>query len=163
MDAREQAVYATLETLGIACERWEHPPVATVAEAVEHWRDIDATHCKNLFLRNKKGDRHYLVIAEHQKPVELRTLVDRLGDDRLSFASPERLERHLGLTPGSVSPFGLINDTAHAVRVIVDAALKEARWLAFHPNVNTATLRISTADFERYLESTGNVVQFVKL
>lgn len=163
MDAKEQRVYAALEALGIAYERWEHPPVATVAEAVEHWRDIDATHCKNLFLRNKKGDRHYLVIAEHQKPVELRTLVDCLGDDRLSFASAERLERHLGLTPGSVSPFGLINDTAHAVCVVVDADLKEARWLAFHPNVNTATLRISTADFERFLESTGNAVTFVKL
>ena len=163
MDATEQAVYAALEKLGIAYQRWEHPPVATVAEAVEYWRDIDATHCKNLFLRNKKGDRHYLVIAEHQKPVELRALVERLGDDRLSFASAERLDRHLGLTPGSVSPFGLINDTAHAVRVIVDADLKETRWLAFHPNVNTATLRIATADFERFLGSTGNVVRFVRL
>jgi Ala-tRNA(Pro) deacylase len=134
-----------------------------VDEAVEQWRAIDAVHCKNLFLRNKKGDRHYLVVAEHRKPVDLQALVKKLGDDRLSFGSPERLQRHLGLTPGSVSPFGLINDPAHAVRVVIDADLRDASSVAFHPNVNTATLRITSADFLRFLESTGHHVRFVDL
>ena len=110
IDAKEQAVYDVLAELQIPFERHEHPPVFTVEEANQHWAGIDAAHCKNLFLRNKKGTIHYLVILEHRKQADLKRLVDRLGDDRLSFASPERLMTHLGLTPGSVSPFGLIND-----------------------------------------------------
>jgi len=86
-----------------------------------------------------------------------------VGDDRLSFASPERLARHLGLTPGAVSPFGLINDAQHEVRVVVDAGLKDAVRVGFHPNVNTATVVVAMADFERFLGSTGNPVQFATL
>jgi Ala-tRNA(Pro) deacylase len=161
MDDPAGAVCDALERLGIEYERHEHPPVFTVDEALRHWRAIDAAHCKNLFLRNKKGSRHYLVVAEHSRTVDLRQLAEQVGDDRLSFGSPERLARLLGLTPGSVSPFGLLNDTAHEVRVVVDAGLRQAARIGFHPNVNTATLVVATADFERFLESSGNVVQFV--
>lgn len=124
---------------------------------------IDATRVKNLFLRNKKGDRHYLVILGIEKLADLRHLVKVIGDDRLSFGSPERLMARLGLTPGSVSPFGLLNDSTHAVRVIVDADLKRAERLIFHPNINTASLTISRADFERFLESRGNTVRWLSL
>ena len=110
-------------------------------EAEEHWAGIDATHCKNLFLRNQKGNRHYLVILTASKKADLRAVADQIGDGKLSFASPERLMTHLGLTPGSVSPFGLINDRDHAVRVVLDRDLKTAARVAFHPNINTATLR----------------------
>jgi Ala-tRNA(Pro) deacylase len=159
--AQEAAVEARLAELGIAFSRKEHPPVATVEEAVEHWSDIDATHCKNLFLRNQKGSRHYLVVIEHSKKADLRKVADQIGDGKLSFASPERLMTHLGLTPGSVSPFGLINDAAHAVRVVVDRDLKSAARLSFHPNINTATLTIAASDFQKFLEACGNTVQYV--
>ena len=163
MTEEERAVAARLDALGIASTRHDHPPVATVEEAVRHWADIPATHCKNLFLRNQKGDRHYLVIVEHAKRVDLRRLADQIGDGKLSFASPERLRTHLGLTPGSVSPFGLINDSSRAVRVVIDRDLKAATRLSFHPNINTVTLTIANADFARFLEACGNVVQYVSV
>ena len=163
MTEEERAVAARLDALGIAYTRHDHPPVATVEEAVRHWADIPATHCKNLFLRNQKGDRHYLVIVEHAKRVDLRRLADQIGDGKLSFASPERLRTHLGLTPGSVSPFGLINDSSRGVRVVIDRDLKAATRLSFHPNINTVTLTIANADFARFLEACGNVVQYVSV
>ena len=157
------AVYAALDALGIAYERYTHAPVFTAEEAALHWADIPATRVKNLFLRNKKGDRHYLVILPIEKQADLRHLVRVIGDDRLSFGSPERLQAQLGLTPGSVSPFGLINDTHRAVRVIVDIDLQSAERLIFHPNVNTASVTISTQDFGRFLESRGNSVRWLRL
>ena len=159
--AIEAPLVARLRELGIAYTRHEHPPVATVEEASRHWAGIDATHCKNLFLRNQKGNRHYLVVLVHSKRADLRAVADQIGDGKLSFASPERLMTHLGLTPGSVSPFGLINDADHAVRVVLDRELQSATRVAFHPNINTATLTLSAADFTRFLESCGNPVQHV--
>ena len=161
LSSEEASVVERLRELRIAYERHEHPPVATVDAALEHWSGIDATHCKNLFLRNQKGSRHYLVILEHRKQADLRKVADQIGDGKLSFASPERLMTHLGLTPGSVSPFGLINDAAHSVRVVVDRDLKSARRLSFHPNINTVTFVVGAADFARFLESCGNIIQHV--
>jgi len=156
-------VTSALDALGIGYDLHRHPPVFTGDEAAQHWAGIDATQVKNLFLRNKKGDRHYLVILGIEKLADLRHLVKMIGDDRLSFGSPERLMARLGLTPGSVSPFGLLNDTTQSVRVIVDADLKRADRLIFHPNINTASLAISRADFERFLESRGNTVRWLVL
>src|SRR5438105_9793793 len=113
MTDHEQSVTARLAELGITFTRHEHPPVATVEAAEAHWAGIDATHCKNLFLRNQKGDRHYLVIVVHSKRADLRAVADQIGDGKLSFGSAERLMTHLGVTPGSVSPFGLIHDREH--------------------------------------------------
>ena len=163
MTPQEEQVHDALAALGIAFTRYEHPPVATAVEAEEHWAGIDATHCKNLFLRNQKGNRHYLVILKHLKRADLRSVAEQIGDGKLSFASPERLMTHLGLTPGSVSPFGLINDASHSVRVALDADLRAAERVSFHPNINTATLVISRADFMRFLEICGNPVQFVSV
>jgi Ala-tRNA(Pro) deacylase len=163
MTAEERPVLAKLDELGIAYTRHEHPPVPTVEAAVEHWADINATHCKNLFLRNQKGSRHYLVIVEHAKRVDLRALANQIGDGKLSFGSPERLLAQLGLTPGSVSPFGLINNRDHAVRVVIDRDLQSADRLSFHPNINTVTLTIAGADFKKFLASCGNPVQHVQL
>ena len=163
VDENEQRVYDVLAELQIHFERHEHPPVFTVEEATQHWAGIDAAHCKNLFLRNKKGTIHYLVILEHLKQVDLKCLVDRLGDDRLSFASPERLMANLGLSAGSVSPFGLINDRKRQVQVVIDADLKAAERIAFHPNVNTATIVLAWTDFQRFLAWCGNPVRFITL
>ncbi len=160
MTDTEQAVYRALDALAIPYTRHEHPPVFTVEEAERHWSGIDATHCKNLFLRNKKGNAHYLVVVERTTPVDIRKLTAALGEDRLSFASPERLATHLGLTPGAVSPFGILNDHAHAVIVVLDAALRDAARVGFHPNVNTATITLAFADFERFLASRGNPIRY---
>jgi Ala-tRNA(Pro) deacylase len=157
----EASVAERLRELDIEYERHEHPPVATVDAAVRYWGSIEATHCKNLFLRNQKGNRHYLVILEHQKQADLRKVADQIGDGKLSFASPERLMTHLGLTPGSVSPFGLINDATRSVRVVLDRDLKSASRLSFHPNINTVTFVVAAADFARFLESCGHTVQHV--
>jgi Ala-tRNA(Pro) deacylase len=156
-------IFAALSALGIIYDLFEHPPVFTADEAALHWSSIPGAAVKNLFLRNKKGDRHYLVILGIEKQADLRHLVKVIGDDRLSFGSPERLHRYLGVTPGSVSPLGLIHDTAHSVRVIVDSDLRSADRLIFHPNDNTASLTISGADFVRFLEHQGNGVRWVKL
>ena len=163
MTSQEESVRARLAELGITFTRHEHPPVATVEEAEQHWAGIDAMHCKNLFLRNQKGNRHYLVILTHSKKADLRAVADQIGDGKLSFASPERLMTHLGVAPGSVSPFGLINDRDHAVRVVLDRDLKSATRLSFHPNINTVTLTIAAADFAKFLESCGNPVQYVNV
>ena len=130
-----------LTALGIPFTRHEHPPAATVEEAEPHWADIDATHCKNLFLRNQKGSRHYLVIIRHSKRADLRAIADQIGDGKLSFGSAGAAEDASGVTPGSVSPFGLIHDGTHQVRVIIDGDLKSAERVSFHPNINTVTLR----------------------
>ncbi len=154
-------VTTRLRALGIGFTVHEHPAVFTVDEALRQWDGIDAVHCKNLFLRNKKGTRHYLVVAEHATPVEIARLTRALGEDRLSFASAERLQRCLGLTPGSVSPFGLIHDANHEVVVLAEGRLRTAARVGFHPNVNTATLVLSGADFARFLAASGNDVRFV--
>jgi Ala-tRNA(Pro) deacylase len=158
----ERKILETLERLGIPYVRHEHPPVFTVEDADKYWTELRGTHCKNLFLRNKKGNRHYLVIAPTSRAIDLRALNRILDEDRLSFGSPERLKRCLGLEPGSVSPFGLINDAAKEVKVVLDEDLKNSPFLGFHPNINTATLDISFADFERFLAECGNDVRYVK-
>jgi len=157
------AVYSRLEALGIPFTRHEHPPVTTVEEAERYWAGLDAVHFKNLFLRNQKGTRHYLVIVRHSKRADLRAVADQIGDGKLSFASPERLMTYLGVMPGSVSPFGLIHDPTRHVRVVLDRDLKTADRVSFHPNVNTITLTLARSDFERFLADCGNVVSYVAI
>jgi Ala-tRNA(Pro) deacylase len=163
MDEPIPSVLRALDDLGIPYDLYEHPPVFTADDAAVHWAGIPAAPVKNLFLRNKKGDRHYLVILAIEREADLRRLVKVIGDDRLSFGSPERLKAQLGLTPGSVSPFGLINDPDGRVIVIVDADLREAERLIFHPNLNSASLAISRTGFERFLASRRNVVRWLPL
>jgi Ala-tRNA(Pro) deacylase len=162
-EVREQKVYEALAGLGIAYARRDHPPVFTVEEAAFHWRGIPGAHCKNLFLRNKKGNHHYLVVAECSKRVDLKTLAKVFHDDRLSFASDERMMRLLGLEPGSVSPFGLLQDENREVIVVLDEDLAAAEAVSFHPNVNTATLTVSYSDLEKFLAWRGNTVRRIRL
>ena len=157
------AVVAALDALVIPYQLYSHPPVFTGDEAAVHWAEIPGSPVKNLFLRNKKGDRHYLVILGIEKQANLRDLVRVIGDDRLSFGSAERLMQQLGLTPGSVSPFGLLNDANGHVIVIVDDELRRAERLIFHPNINTASLTIAVPDFERFLASRSNRVRWVRV
>jgi Ala-tRNA(Pro) deacylase len=158
-----QQVYRALDALGIRYEAYEHPAVFTADDAAAHWTPIPAMPVKNLFLRNKKGNRHYLVILPIEKEADLRRFVKAIGDDRLSFGSPERLAEHLGLTPGSVSPFGLLNNPSHSVQVFVDAELRVEERLIFHPNLNQHSLTITPADLDRFFASTGHRVKWTSL
>jgi Ala-tRNA(Pro) deacylase len=157
----EQKVYDILENLGISYTRHEHPAVFTVQEAQLAWKNLEGARCKNLFLRNKKGNRHYLVILEAEKKADIKGLEKRLGESRLSFGSDLRLMKYLGLKKGAVSPFGLINDKEKEVRVIIDQDLKDESLIHFHPNVNTATVGLSLEDFEKFLSWCGNNVSFM--
>jgi Ala-tRNA(Pro) deacylase len=158
---QERAVTERLTALQISFERYEHPPVTTVEEGEIHWAGIDATHCKNLFLRNQKSTKHYLVIVLHTKRADLRAIANQIGDGKLSFAPPEQLMEFLGVTPGSVSPFGLIHDVNRHVRVYLDRALKNVSRISFHPNVNTVTVVVRYLDFERFLAASGHSVRYV--
>ena len=159
----QKELYDKLSQLGIQFEYHEHPPVPTIEAALEHWKDLNSGRCKNIFFRNHKGNRHYLVILEHKQQLNIRDLEQRLRQGKLTFASDERLKKWLGLEPGSVSPFGLVNDAARHVYLFIDKNLLGFERLAFHPNVNTASLVISTADFVRFLDDSGNGYEFLPL
>ena len=153
-------IYKTLKDLKIKFVQHDHPPLYTCEQAEKYYVDIKGGKSKNLFLRN--GNKHYLVVVESHKSVDLKSLAKSLDEKNLSFASPERLEKRLGLTPGAVSPFGLINDKKKEVVVIADSGLFEHKKLHFHPNINTATLQISSEDFKKFLSWTSNNIKFIK-
>ena len=159
----QKELYDLFEKLVINFEYHEHPPLATIEDAKIHWKDYNSGRCKNIFFRNHKGDKHYLVILEHLRQLDIHDLEKRLRQGKLSFASDQRLKKYLGVEPGSVSPFGLINDKEKHVHLFIDEKLKEFDRLAFHPNVNTASLVISKIDFLRFLENSGNSFEFIKL
>ena len=156
-------LYQILIELSIGFDYYEHPPAPTIEDARKYWKDIAATHCKNLFFRNHKGNRHYLVILEHTRDLSIHDLEKRLKQGKLTFASDQRMEKYLGLTPGSVTPCGLINDTAKHVHLFLDENLKNATRISFHPCINTASIVISRTDFEKFLLWTGNTFEFIKL
>jgi Ala-tRNA(Pro) deacylase len=156
-------LYELLGKLSISFEYHEHPPVATIADAKLYWKDLNSGRCKNIFFRNHKGDRHYLVVLEHLRQLDIHDLEKRLKQGKLTFASDQRLKKYLGVEPGSVSPFGLINDAAHHVHLFIDEQLSGFDRLSFHPNINTASLVISKQDFMKFLSYTGNPYEFIRL
>ncbi len=111
----QDKVYEVLKELGIGYDYLEHPAAPTIEIALQYCNNMDSTHCKNLFFRNHKGNRHYLVIFYCEQNLAIHELEQRLRQGRLSFASEQRMQKYLGLKPGSVSPFGLLNDTEHHV------------------------------------------------
>jgi Ala-tRNA(Pro) deacylase len=159
----QKELYDLLDRLSIPFEYHEHPPIATIRDAIVHWKDYNSGRCKNIFLRNHKGDKHYLVILEHLRQMNIHDMEKMLRQGKLTFASDKRLMKYLGVQPGSVSPFGLINDHENHVHLFIDEKLKDFERLAFHPNVNTASIVISQSDFLRFLEYTGNSCEFIKL
>lgn len=156
-----EKVYKVLTDLGIEYEVYEHPPLDTIEIALEYWKDIDAMHCKNLFFRNHKGNRHYLVIIKDTTPFILKNLEKKLKQGKLSFASEKRLLKYLGVKAGSVSPFGLLNDDEHHVHIFMDEQLKTANKISFHPNDNTASLVLKFTDLLKYLDYLGNSYEFI--
>ena len=151
-----QQLFDRLNTIGIAQHTVEHPPVFTVEEAKALRGNLPGHHIKNLFLRNKKEEM-WLVVALEDRAIDLRRLGEALGAGRLSFGSPDRLRRVLGVEPGSVTPLALVNDEARQVRLALDRGLKEGGPVNAHPLVNTMTTAIATADLLRLFEATGHV------
>ena len=160
-------VLTFLEDNGLEYKLHTHPPLPTIELALEYWKDIDSTHCKNLFFRNHKGNRHYLVVFECHKELAIHSLEHMLKQGKLSFASSERMERCLGLLPGSVSPLGLINDpevqeltkehfpNGHRVKLFLDKDLQTAERVSFHPCDNTGSVVLSNGDFMKFLQIWG--------
>jgi Ala-tRNA(Pro) deacylase len=159
----QKELYELLEKLSISFEYYEHPPLATIEDAIIHWKDFNSGRCKNIFFRNHKGNRHYLVIMEHLRQLDIHDLEKRLRQGKLTFASDKRLKKYLGVEPGSVSPFGLINDREKHVHLFIDEKLDEFERLAFHPNINTASIIVSKSDLLKFLYHTGNSFEFIKL
>ncbi|MCD6091601.1 MAG: prolyl-tRNA synthetase associated domain-containing protein [Bacteroidales bacterium] len=156
-------VFDYLKQRSIEFEIIEHPAAPTISEAMKYWKDIEATHCKNLFFRNHKGNKHYLVIFDAQQQLAIHDLEKRLQQGKLSFASEKRMAKYLAIQAGSVSPFGLINDKENHVHLFLDSQLLKAQKISFHPNDNTASIVLSFSDFLRYLESIGNSFEFIEL
>lgn len=162
-DIAQNKVYSLLEELEIPYVKYEHIPVFTIEEADKLDVNIPGVHCKNLFLRNRKGNKHYLVIVEKLKKVDLKSLSEQIGSTSLSFASEERLYKYLNLTSGSVGIFGLINDDEKHVEVLIDKYLAMSNTISFHPNVNTATISIAYKDFEKFLNWCENEIHYVQI
>lgn len=159
----EQEVYDVLNSLNINYIRYEHKAIYTVKEGKELEISIPGKMCKNLFLKNSKGDINYLVILDEDKNINLKLLAKQIGSTRLSFAAEEKLFEKLKLTPGSVTPFGLINNADSDVTVLVDKELSNEEKVNFHPNTNTATIGISYVDLERFVKCHGNEFYCVEI
>ena len=160
---RRDKVFQWLDEHNIAYTWYEHPEAPTIDIARQYWRQDGSKHCKNLFFRNHKGNRHYLVVFDSERSMAIHDLEHLLRQGKLSFASEQRMERWLGLRPGSVSPFGLVNDTENHVHLFLDANLLKYPSLSFHPNDNTATVVISQEMFQRYLDAVGNTYEYIDL
>lgn len=152
-----------LTTHAIKLERHEHAAVMTVAESELLVPALPGAKTKNLFLRDKKGLKHFLVTIPAAVSVNLNQLGDLLGAGRLGFASADRLLTHLGVTPGSVSMLGLVNDTAHNVQFVIDQTLWDAPALQAHPLINTATMIVPHTDLVRFLIATGHEPQIISV
>ena len=151
-------IYKILKDLEINFEEYKHPAVFTVEEAEKCRGNIEGARIKNLFLRNKKGDRHYLLVADAFKKIDLSLVCQAIGEKKVSFASPERMKKYLGLAPGAVSPFGVINDRNKKVVILIDKDILTFAKLNFHPNINTATIQISKEDFLKFIKWAGNKI-----
>lgn len=156
-------VYERLKQLGIEYTYTEHPAAPTIEIGRQYWANLPGTHCKNLFFRNHKGNRHYLVIFQCDQNLAIHDLEHLLHQGKLSFASEQRMQRYLGLMPGSVSPFGLVNDTEHHVHVFLDQNLQNYTHLSFHPNDCHASLNITLQDFILYMDASGNTYEWIQL
>ncbi|HEX9525701.1 MAG TPA: prolyl-tRNA synthetase associated domain-containing protein [Reyranella sp.] len=155
-----QQLFARLEQLGIAQHTVEHPPVFTVEQAKALRGDLPGHHVKNLFLRNKKEEM-WLVVALEDRAVDLKWRGEALGASRLSFGSAERLKRHLGVEPGSVTPLALINDPSRTVQLALDRGLVDGAPVNIHPLVNTMTTAMAAPDLLRFFAATGHEARWL--
>lgn len=158
----KQEIYAFLQKKGIPFEVTEHAAVFNMAELSQIELPYPEADAKNLFVRDDKKQHYYLITVQGSKRVDLKEFRNRNGLRRLSFASPEELMEYLSLTPGSVTPLGLLNDSAHRVHFYLDAALQPSK-IGIHPNDNTATIWMQTQDLLRLILENGNETSVVAL
>jgi Ala-tRNA(Pro) deacylase len=156
-------IYAFLSEHGIRYQRQDHPAVFTCEQGLRLVPHLPGAKTKNLFLRDRKGRQHFLVVVGYEKAVDLKALAALLGVSKLGFASPDRLRRFLGVDPGSVSALGLVNDTDGDVALIFDKDLWAADAFQCHPLVNTSTLVISRDDLRRFFDITGHQIRIVNV
>lgn len=150
----------TLDSLEISYDLHHHDPIFTVEEGLHLKANIPGTHCRNLFLRDKKG-KMFLITAANETKVDLKSLPEQLDCGRLSFGSKDRLMEHLGIYPGAVTPFTAINDTEHNVGIILDAHMMEADIMCVHPLDNAMTIGFAPADLLKFFEYTGHKPQIL--
>jgi Ala-tRNA(Pro) deacylase len=155
-----QQLFDRLAGLGIVHRTVEHDAVFTVEQAKQHRGVLPGHHIKNLFLRNKKEEM-WLVVALEDRRIDLKQLGETLGAGRLSFGSPERLMTYLGVEPGSVTPFSVINDSAHKVTLVLDRGLEQDGPINAHPLTNTMTSALSLADLQRFFAATGHTPRWL--
>ena len=155
MPARPDDLFSRLEELGIETETHEHPPLFTVEQSRALRGEIPGGHCKNLFLKDKKG-QVALVVALEDAHIDLKTLGARIGIGKVSFVKPDLLMELLGVEPGGVSPFGLINDVRQQVKVVLDERMMASELLNYHPLTNAATTTIAARDLVRFIKSCGH-------
>ena len=160
MPATRADLFARLLSLGIETRTRDHAPVHTVDQARALRGEIPGGHCKNLFLKDDKANI-WLIVCLEDAQIDLKAAPARVGSRRLSFGKPELLMEVLGVEPGSVTPFALINDTAHRVNVVLDAAMMAHDLVSYHPLRNDATTTISPAGLIRFIESCGHVPKIV--
>lgn len=163
MDRKALQIMTILQKLKIVYKIYTHEQVFNMEQSAKLELPWQSLRCKNLFLRNKNGTNYYLVIMRHEKRANLKSIQMQLQTSSLSFASEEKLLQILGLTPGAVSPFGLIYDETKMVDVVIDDMLLNEQYLNFHPNINTATLELSLCDFKKYLEWCKNEVRYIQI
>ncbi len=159
----QSIVYETLDKMDIKYEAVEHPEVYTMEEMQMHGLHERGSILKNLFLRDAKGKRHFLVVVTQEKAVDLKKLETLLESTKLSFGSDERLAKHLGLKKGAVSPFGVLNDENDAVELAFDKDIVGCECVGVHPNDNTATIYLSFADLERFVKTKKSNIRYINL
>ena len=160
--ASPDALLQCLKTLGIPHGIYTHKAVFSVAENKESDLGIPGTHTRNLFLKDQKGVMT-LVTLRHDTQVDLKKLAVLLGTGRLSFGSPERLWNYLGVRPGSVTPFAIINDTGRAVTLVLEAGMMEQEIVNYHPLINTMTLSLSPQGLLNFLKGIGVMPRIMDL
>ena len=156
-------IYEFLDNNDIEYQRHDHPPVFTVEDVHRLTPDLPGAKTKNLFFRDKKGNRYFLVVVPADKRVNLKALPNVLQSSKISFGSPDRLMKHLGITPGSVSLLAIVNDQENRVEVIIDKSLWESETFQFHPLVNTSTLVISRNNIKHFLDASGHEVKIMEI
>jgi Ala-tRNA(Pro) deacylase len=158
----QKELLETLDTIGIKYENHEHPAVYTVEEADMHHDGIEGVHSKNLFFKDKKKQL-FLVVTLSEKPIQIKEVAKKIGAKSPSFGKPDLLAEVLGVIPGAVTPFAVINDESRRVKVILDEEMMENDLLNFHPIVNTATTTIHSKDLVRFMEHCGQEFEIIRL
>lgn len=157
-----ESLMENLKAIGVDFTLHHHEAVFTVEESEKLDSEIPGTHCRNLFLRDKKKN-NFLVVLQNGTEVDMKKLPPVIGSDRLSFGSADRLWEYLGVRPGSVCPFAVVNDTDQQVKILLDKSMMETEVVNYHPLLNTMTVSLTPADLVKYIETTGHEAHIVDL